>query len=192
MTTDPASDAGLANATCAGANATDARLLQIFLAGRDTDCPRCRYNLRDLRGSRCPECGDELVLRIGLAEPRPAAAIAGLIALSAGTGLSGLLFGYYLIRLTLREGLGEPVFLWVNCVGLLVQGAALVVWLMFWRSNSAAQPRRQSITDHRMLAAHPNQPRDLLVAHRLILQSEWAKCSVRWGESRGFVGIEDG
>jgi hypothetical protein len=31
--------------------------LRWYLAGRDVACPRCRYNLRDLKGRRCPECG---------------------------------------------------------------------------------------------------------------------------------------
>ena len=65
---------------------TPAEGLRAFLAGRDVECPGCGYNLRDLGGSRCPECGDELVLRVGLAEPRQGALIAGLIGLAAGAG----------------------------------------------------------------------------------------------------------
>lgn len=33
-------------------------------------CPRCGYSLRDLTSTRCPECSDELRLRVGLATPR--------------------------------------------------------------------------------------------------------------------------
>jgi predicted amidophosphoribosyltransferase len=44
--------------------------LTAFLAGRDQPCPQCQYNLRDLQGTRCPECGEELALRVNIAEPR--------------------------------------------------------------------------------------------------------------------------
>jgi hypothetical protein len=47
-----------------------AELLTRFLAGRDVPCPVCRYNLRDLTGTRCPECGLELRLAIGAAGAR--------------------------------------------------------------------------------------------------------------------------
>jgi hypothetical protein len=133
MTTDAAGDGSLASASQTRAQPTDATLLQTFLADRDTACPRCRYNLRNLSGSRCPECGDELLLRIGITEPRQTGAIAGLIALSAGAGLNGLLLGYYLINMARLRDMGEPAFLWVNVGGFLVQGAALAAWLKFWR-----------------------------------------------------------
>ena len=59
-------------------------LLSVFLDGRDVVCPGCGYNLRDLQCSRCPECGEELTLQVGLVEPRQTAAISGLIGLAAG------------------------------------------------------------------------------------------------------------
>ena len=40
-----------------------------FLADRDVPCPLCGYNLRGLTMPRCPECGRELRLSIGLTEP---------------------------------------------------------------------------------------------------------------------------
>lgn len=36
--------------------------LQKFLPGRDIDCPRCGYNLRDLHGFFCPECGEFITI----------------------------------------------------------------------------------------------------------------------------------
>jgi hypothetical protein len=36
-----------------------------FLAGRSVPCPRCAYDLRDIRTAKCPECGEPLVLKIG-------------------------------------------------------------------------------------------------------------------------------
>ena len=37
---------------------SEASLLQDFLRDRDVTCPRCAYNLRNLVGNRCPECGN--------------------------------------------------------------------------------------------------------------------------------------
>lgn len=67
------------------------KLLREFLAERDTPCPRCAYNIRALTGSRCPECGSDLELRVGLVEPRLAAYIALLVACCLGFGASALL-----------------------------------------------------------------------------------------------------
>jgi hypothetical protein len=76
-----------------------------------------------------------LVLHVGLAEPRQAALIAGLIALAAGAGLNGLLLGYFIIRQRLMDdiSIGASFFV-LNAAGLVVQGAALVLWLRFWRA----------------------------------------------------------
>ena len=35
-------------------------LLSTYFAGRDFQCPKCHYNLRDHRGTRCSECGEIL------------------------------------------------------------------------------------------------------------------------------------
>ena len=68
---------------------TDAALLEAFLLERDVACPLCRYNLRGLQTSRCPECGRELRLSVGLAEPRMAAWVVAAAAslLPAGVGM---------------------------------------------------------------------------------------------------------
>ncbi|XOV74265.1 MAG: hypothetical protein ACFHWZ_11950 [Phycisphaerales bacterium] len=36
-----------------------------FLAGRSFPCPRCAYDLRDIRAAVCPECAEPLILTIG-------------------------------------------------------------------------------------------------------------------------------
>jgi hypothetical protein len=76
-----------------------AEQLRRFLAGRDVACPQCEYNLRDLKVPRCPECGEDLVLRVNLAEPKLRLLITGLIALAAGAGLNGLLLIFLVIQL---------------------------------------------------------------------------------------------
>src|SRR4051812_47683066 len=100
-----------------------AEFLQAFLAQRDVACPGCAYNLRDLQGQRCPECGNELTLAIGLAEPKQAAAIAGLVGLAAGAGMSGLLLVYMLIRATVFHDpfFGASRFILLNFIGLAVE-----------------------------------------------------------------------
>lgn len=109
-------------------------LLRQFLDGHDVGCPGCGYNLRDLPGERCPECGQDIVLDLQLAEPRQAALLTGLIGLSAGVGLNGLLVVYYLIILLLvRFGSPDNRFLWTILIGLAVHGVALWAWLHFWR-----------------------------------------------------------
>jgi hypothetical protein len=115
--------------------ASDAEFLRQFLAGRDVQCPQCDYNLRDLTGTRCPECGEELVLRLQLGEPRQAAALAGLIALNAGAGMNLLLIGYALMVMRFRGGFDRwfVPFLVVNAGGLVVLGACIALWLRYWR-----------------------------------------------------------
>jgi hypothetical protein len=117
-----------------GPTATEAALLASFLTGRDVPCPQCEYNLRDLSGHRCPECGEELALRVGVVEPRLAAPITGLIALSAGAGLNALLLLYGLAMIWKRPGVsGLAIFFRCNIIGLVAQGVALFVWLRYWR-----------------------------------------------------------
>ncbi len=81
-------------------------MLERFVAGRDVFCPACGYNLRDLHTDRCPECGDELVLRVNMAEQKLGLFITCVIGLAVGlgfnatvliwTGLVTLFGGYHL------------------------------------------------------------------------------------------------
>src|SRR5438093_13337491 len=58
----------------------DEQALLEFLRDRDVQCPLCRYNLRALTSARCPECGRELRLSVGLLEPRQGAWLTAQIA----------------------------------------------------------------------------------------------------------------
>lgn len=114
-----------------------ADLMRRFLAGRDAPCPQCQYNLRDLDGSRCPECGEELALRVNLVDPKQRLLMAGLVGLSAGAGLNGLLLIYLLVQVLrshifLGTGWANP-FMIVNGAGFAVEGTALALWLRQWR-----------------------------------------------------------
>ncbi|HVT88179.1 MAG TPA: hypothetical protein VHD56_04955 [Tepidisphaeraceae bacterium] len=110
-------------------------LLFTFLAKQDVPCPQCGYNLRALTRDICPECGDQIKLGVQLVEPRQAAAIAGLIGLSAGAGFNGLLILYVFIMDFVRglSGQGMGMFIVTNAGGLIVTGAATTIWLLNWR-----------------------------------------------------------
>jgi hypothetical protein len=113
---------------------SEEELLRQFLSGRDVTCPGCQYNLRDLTGRQCPECGQEIVLHLRLAEPRQAALLTGLIGLSAGAGLNGLLLIYWvLIRLFMRFGPPADAFLVIILIGFVVHALGVAAWLRFWR-----------------------------------------------------------
>ena len=68
----------------------DETLLTQYLARRDVPCPRCGYNLRDATSDACPECGDRLQLQVALVEPRLAAFVTTIVAISIGLGGSAL------------------------------------------------------------------------------------------------------
>ena len=116
----------------------DARigLLHMFLTARDVPCPGCGYNLRDLTGTKCPECGEDLVLQVWLEEPKIAAPITGLIGLAAGAGMNGLLIAFMTIRSIFFGDTigGENARMSIILLGGFVTlGTALIVWLGKWR-----------------------------------------------------------
>jgi len=68
----------------------DSHMLLEFLRDRNVPCPLCGYNLRGLLSARCPECGRDLELRVGLAEPRQGAWLTAQIAVAATGGIGCL------------------------------------------------------------------------------------------------------
>jgi hypothetical protein len=79
------------------ARPADAQLLLAYLSNRDVGCPLCEYNLRGLTSPRCPECGRELKLSVGLVEPYLRAWMLLAFAIFAAAGI-GLLFLMVLIH----------------------------------------------------------------------------------------------
>jgi hypothetical protein len=67
----------------------DTALLLHYLQSHDAPCPLCKYNLRNLTQPRCPECGRELRLNVGIVEQnfRPYVALLTSVLLPAGMGL---------------------------------------------------------------------------------------------------------
>ncbi len=133
-------------------------LLREFLAGRDVECPQCRYNLRDLTGNRCPECGDEVVIRLNMAEPKLAMWIAGLVGLASGAGFSGLLLVYIVIQLLIRPNFGPMDELWkfigITFAGFAIEGTAVYFWIrkMRWIRRLSLSLRRKLVIGCWMLS----------------------------------------
>ena len=80
------------------AHADHAMLIE-FLQQRAAACPLCGYNLHKLESPRCPECGRELKLTIGMVQPYLSAWIALLIVACASGG-----FGLVCIIIPLKDG----------------------------------------------------------------------------------------
>ena len=128
-------------------------MLTTFLSDHDTECPGCGYNLRALTGTRCPECNQELVLRVGLAEPRLGAYLGAVCGLLAGIGLAMLILslaGYF----SLTQGSPPRREAWpifgIPSVALIVLGAMLTYLL---GQSGRARFRRASMKTQVLLIA---------------------------------------
>lgn len=100
----------------------DAGFLAAWLAERDAPCPNCRYVLRGLTATHCPECGLALVLRVGLEKPRQALLVLGVTGLASGLGFHALVLLWGVSQ-------GAPGSDLVPLVlGALTCGALLPVW----------------------------------------------------------------
>lgn len=117
-------------------------LLTQFLAGHDTPCPVCRYNLRDLTGDRCPECGATLQLSVGSVQAR-----FGVFLLAETPLLMTLALALAIYAICLAEGLPQTKLLSVWATMFLgpLEGLA-AVWLYrkrtwFMRRAQAGQWR---------------------------------------------------
>ncbi len=64
--------------------------LRAYLHERDTPCPGCGYNLRDLKADRCPECALELALRVASPPVRLTRLSSAVVGLGMGAGLGAL------------------------------------------------------------------------------------------------------
>jgi hypothetical protein len=90
-----------------------------YLRDRAVECPLCGYGLRDLQSDVCPECGHELVLRIGEAHPRLMALLLVIF-----PGAAALVGAVMMTVLSLLEGFPSQgdfwmyfIFMW--CSGLI-------------------------------------------------------------------------
>ena len=109
----------------------DAQDLRNYLATRDAACPSCGYNLRGLTSDRCPECHQEIALRVSLVEPRLGLFLIGVVGWALGAGFSVLLLMYGGIAI-MRYGNpspGDPFFL-ILLTGGVAQGSVLLCLLI--------------------------------------------------------------
>ena len=104
-------------------------MLRVFLAEHDEPCPACSYNLRGLTETTCPECGEALVLQVGMTEPRMKLFLAGLIWLAFGLGFDSIV----LLWMLFESLVGVVWFDFFDVIpllaGLVVCGGAMAVWL---------------------------------------------------------------
>lgn len=77
----------------------DTAVLLRYLATHDVACPLCKYNLRGLVVPRCPECGKQIKLMVGLTDSYVAPFVTLLIALGLPAGV-----GVLACIVMLREG----------------------------------------------------------------------------------------
>jgi hypothetical protein len=122
-----------------------ADMLRTYLAERDELCPGCAYNLRALTGTRCPECNQELVLRVGLAEPRMAWFVAGVIGIAMGLGFSLMVLVWTGAMVLSRGRVGGPRFqdMVPLRVGTLVGAAAMYWWVHARRRLAGASNEKR-------------------------------------------------
>ena len=113
----------------------EVQILQAYVRERSVQCPSCDYDLRDLTSSECPECGQELCLRIALATPNWAAFIAGVIGLSMSLGFSALLLLFAVVIMMIEgSATAMPGTIPSLIIGLIVSCVLLGIWLMRSRS----------------------------------------------------------
>ncbi len=142
MATDATSmvTAGAAQRFPQPVEADRATALQAYLADHDHACPLCGYNLRGLRGMRCPECDFALQLQLAIVERWRAAWIAGLVglAMTLGANLLGLTALLGAVLLGLRSSsdwavevliLGGPAAVAGTCLALHLKWATTFVTL---------------------------------------------------------------
>jgi hypothetical protein len=103
-----------------------------FLAGRSCPCPRCAYELRDIKAANCPECGEPLILKIG----SPRARFGWLVFAMAPGCFSGVAAMFVMVPIAAtvwqghspgRGGLPWPI-VGADAFGIV---SAASVWLMY-------------------------------------------------------------
>lgn len=106
-------------------------LLRAFLTGRDAPCPFCAYNLRDLTGNVCPECGEKLILAVRPAAARLGLWVAAIIGASVGAGFCGMVLGWFAYEF-LVDGFSMGIHhWWPLLVGFIVQGGLIAALLRY-------------------------------------------------------------
>lgn len=117
------------------------RRFREHVADVDVDCPGCGYNLRGLTWPVCPECKQDLELRVGLMEPKLGAFIFGLVALAGGVGFHAMLLGYLCWLVAIRSRTGFPS----EATVVVIVAIAMFTALMFLWISQRRRLRRLRI-----------------------------------------------
>ena len=107
----------------------DGEFLLRYLSERDEACPMCEYNLRGLTGQLCPECGEEIRLRVSLAEPKMGLYLFGLIGWATGLGFGAFVLCYFLFMQFTQRYSPPLVESWSLWLQVTVEGAAVWFWI---------------------------------------------------------------
>lgn len=127
-----------------------------FLADRSVPCPSCKYDLRNLTGDVCPECGIKLRLTVGAAESVPKAWIVGVAGLSATLAIPVAVlmvaiyvlfyemfqYGWYWRRLV-RNFFDDGG--WVLLAAIAVWAAVLYLWVRSRRFVQSCSPLQRRL-----------------------------------------------
>lgn len=146
-----------ANATAAAPSLNDSstidrrnELMREFLTLSDERCPSCTYQLRQLTGTTCPECGETLTLRVGSPHACSTAFIVGLIGLALPVGLIGIPLMTFLPLMMFHSGRHIdrsssmlPLHFFVTLVACL----PLFIWLGFSRRIQRSKPTTRALLD---------------------------------------------
>ena len=117
----------------------ESETLAAYLLHRDVACPACTYNLRGLATDRCPECHQQLVISVSLAEPP----IVQFVLATIGLAACGASFGTWILIMTTTSMVksGFPPSRLV-IIFILVPLAGVVVDVIFVWAFLAARGRR--------------------------------------------------
>ena len=121
------------------ATADDVSALVEYLRDRDEPCPLCRYNLRGLTGTRCPECGRALRLSVGLVEPLLGPWLLGALPLIGCAGLG--VFGVIGLAKSGWPDNGEPMGL-KSALVMFMGSIPLALGAVIMRRRFLRLPRR--------------------------------------------------
>ena len=105
-------------------------LLERYVRERGGACPSCGYDLAGLTDEKCPECGERLVLRIGMVELRMGLFVCGILGFACGLGFTLTMLGFALHAVVSEPMYGPSIHeLLPLMVGLVVSGAGTVFWV---------------------------------------------------------------
>ena len=106
--------------------------LREFVRDRDVPCPTCKYNLRDLASTVCPECGEAPILRLQAENPRVAVLVLGLLPLAMTLGFFAIVT-LFVVAVSIIEGDWPPLMYWVAAPALgVVYGLLTAGWIRGW------------------------------------------------------------